>query len=279
MGAQKYGHILPARTGLACRPKTKRNSTISYNANAREGSEMGQRLSEQKSTAIAEPTLAGLAEQINAHHRECEAAMNAGLRHALEAGKLLTEAKRLCPHGTWQPWLEENFEGSIRTAQAYMRVAREYPKLDGKAQRVALLTLRGAVAAVANNSRTITTVPTTKQDAVLGAWEAHNCKNACQAVCRAEREAEARQAAESPRPATVSPPDPEPLDEETVARIEILKTEVLALPDFVEWQERIRALYEEREKINQQYCVVQDGIDKEEASLQAAVDRWAQERL
>lgn len=36
--------------------------------------------------------LATLAKQINDHHRQCESVMNAGLRHALEAGRLLAEA-------------------------------------------------------------------------------------------------------------------------------------------------------------------------------------------
>ena len=41
-------------------------------------------------------SLPDLAEQINDHHRQCETAMNAGLQHALEAGRLLTEAKGQC---------------------------------------------------------------------------------------------------------------------------------------------------------------------------------------
>jgi hypothetical protein len=37
--------------------------------------------------------LEALAERINEEHRACETAANAALRHALEAGKLLEEAK------------------------------------------------------------------------------------------------------------------------------------------------------------------------------------------
>ena len=40
--------------------------------------------------------LAVLAESINGHHLACEAAMNSGLQHALEAGRLLLEAKGHC---------------------------------------------------------------------------------------------------------------------------------------------------------------------------------------
>ena len=47
-------------------------------------------------------TLPALAAAINAEHRQAETALNDGLRHALEAGRLLLEAKKLCPHGTWR---------------------------------------------------------------------------------------------------------------------------------------------------------------------------------
>jgi len=39
----------------------------------------------------------------------------------LEAGKLLIEAKKLCEHGRWNQWLDENFEMSDRTARRYMK--------------------------------------------------------------------------------------------------------------------------------------------------------------
>ena len=59
----------------------------------------------------------------------------------------------MLPHGQWLPWLEANCQVSGRSAQAYMRVARELPKLEGsKAQRVADLPLREAVRLLANES-------------------------------------------------------------------------------------------------------------------------------
>jgi hypothetical protein len=88
--------------------------------------------------------LATLAEQINDHHRQAEAALRSGLEHALAAGRLLIEAKELCVHGTWGQWLAEHFEGSARTAQCYMRVAKRWPELEAKAQRVADLSFREA---------------------------------------------------------------------------------------------------------------------------------------
>jgi hypothetical protein len=41
-----------------------------------------------------EKSLGELAEEINAEHQACEAALRSGLRHAVRAGELLTEAKR-----------------------------------------------------------------------------------------------------------------------------------------------------------------------------------------
>lgn len=90
--------------------------------------------------------LTTLVDEINAEHRSCDEALREGLRHALRAGELLTEAKSRVQHGEWGQWLEENFEGSSRTAQGYMKVAREIPNLGGaKAQHVADLSLRGAL--------------------------------------------------------------------------------------------------------------------------------------
>jgi hypothetical protein len=93
-----------------------------------------------------EKRLGKLAEEINAEHRACEAALRSGLRHAVRAGELLTEAKGQVKHGEWGTWLSANFGGSERTAQAYMRVFREMPKLEGvNPQRVTDLSFRGAL--------------------------------------------------------------------------------------------------------------------------------------
>jgi hypothetical protein len=90
-----------------------------------------------------------LAARINAEHRACETAVNAALEHALAAGDLLLEAKSKCPHGTWQGWLEENFDGSVRTAQAYMRVAARRDEVEAaKTQSSAPLSLDGALRAL-----------------------------------------------------------------------------------------------------------------------------------
>jgi hypothetical protein len=70
-------------------------------------------MSEIVRTAGAE--LVALAEQINDHQRACEQAVSAALAHAIDAGEWLTEAKSRLGHGSFGPWLRENFAGSDRT--------------------------------------------------------------------------------------------------------------------------------------------------------------------
>ena len=89
--------------------------------------------------------LAKLATEINEHHRAAETALRSGLEHALEAGRLLMEAKGRCQHGTWGGWLEKHFEGSERTARAYMQVAKRWPEIEATRQRAADLSFRDAV--------------------------------------------------------------------------------------------------------------------------------------
>lgn len=90
-----------------------------------------------------------LAEGINQAHALVESHLQGAVQHAIRAGGLLAEAKEKVPHGEWLPWLAENCAIKERTAQTYMRLSRELPKLDpAKAQRVADLPLREAVRAL-----------------------------------------------------------------------------------------------------------------------------------
>lgn len=75
-----------------------------------------------KAIAKTDPRgLAKLATRINAEHQACEGGVRDGVCHALEAGRLLTEAKAGMRHGEWLPWLEESFEGTDRIAQYYIK--------------------------------------------------------------------------------------------------------------------------------------------------------------
>ena len=102
-------------------------------------------------TNITMPTcLATLAAGINRCIREAETAARTAVELAIEAGQQLNAAKEHVPHGQWESWLAENVEAAPRTAQAYMRLARQVPLLPAEeAQRVADLPLREAMRAIA----------------------------------------------------------------------------------------------------------------------------------
>ena len=63
----------------------------------------------------------------NAHH-EGEKAADRGLQKFREAGEVLIRAKAQVPHGQWEAWVQDNLHFSLREAQRYMRLAREWPK-------------------------------------------------------------------------------------------------------------------------------------------------------
>ena len=107
------------------------------------------------STEVSNPRwtpLRHLAAAINREHAAAIEAARTAVEHAVRCGQLLIKAKSDLGHGEWLPWLKGNCSAiSERTAQAYMRLAREIPRLDpAKAQRVADLPLRQALAAVAD---------------------------------------------------------------------------------------------------------------------------------
>ena len=97
-------------------------------------------------------TLALLAKSANQSHRWAAAAAAAALAHVVAAGHALVQARDLCEEGGWLRWLRNNFEGSVRTAQRYMRVARHLPasgldptRASHQSQRAFLRSIRGVV--------------------------------------------------------------------------------------------------------------------------------------
>ena len=95
--------------------------------------------------------LEGLASGIRDKHQAALSAAANAVSLAREAGELLIKAKAQVEHGQWAEWLKANVPFSERTAQGYMRLVRELPKLDPeKAQRVAVMPLRKALRAIAD---------------------------------------------------------------------------------------------------------------------------------
>lgn len=92
--------------------------------------------------------LATLAAEILDAHNACLAAMSTALDHAKRAGDLLNSAKGQAKHGEWLPWLAANCPDiSARTAQGYMRIAREWPRLqEANTKRASYFSIREALA-------------------------------------------------------------------------------------------------------------------------------------
>jgi Protein of unknown function (DUF3102) len=87
-------------------------------------------------------SLTDLAARIRTEHAACQSAVQRGLEHAVQAGKLLIEAKEQLPHGQWLPWLREHCGIPERSAQRYIGIASH--AADGKSASLADLTIGGA---------------------------------------------------------------------------------------------------------------------------------------
>lgn len=95
--------------------------------------------------AIVQVDLQTIAQQIADEHEACSAAARQSLQHAMRCGDLLLQAKRECGHGKFSPWLADNFPGSKRTAQVYMRLAKNRATVEAKSAESALLSIDEAV--------------------------------------------------------------------------------------------------------------------------------------
>jgi DUF3102 family protein len=113
------------------------------------------RIADKNSTAQSITELAGsnsladLAARIKIEHTAVSAALKDSVRHAITAGELLIEAKDQVQHGYWLPWLKDHCTISERTAQLYMRVAKNRAAIEmrmANPQCVADLTLNEAAA-------------------------------------------------------------------------------------------------------------------------------------
>ena len=81
-----------------------------------------------------------LAERIDTLHSASLASHRKSIEEAIEGGRLLAEAKALIPHGQWLPWLNANTKVDGRTAQRWMRFAKNADAVLGKCATSADLT-------------------------------------------------------------------------------------------------------------------------------------------
>jgi len=82
-----------------------------------------------------------MGEQIEAalaeHAEVIRAASRATVESILEIGRHLTEAKKLCGHGEWLPWLKREFGWDERTARRFMSIH----ELAGKSGNLSYLSI------------------------------------------------------------------------------------------------------------------------------------------
>ncbi len=98
-------------------------------------------------TTAQSNSLADLAARIRAEHEATDKALKSSVAHGITAGELLIEAKEKVPHGQWLPWLKENCAISERTAQLYMRLAKNRANIEDQIRNdVADLTLNETAA-------------------------------------------------------------------------------------------------------------------------------------
>jgi hypothetical protein len=99
-----------------------------------------------KSDLAYSNSLADLAARIAAEHQAVSDKLKESVAHAIAAGELLIEAKtQLDKHGQWLPWLKD-CGVSERSAQRYMRLARNRATVEANTTCVSDLTINGALA-------------------------------------------------------------------------------------------------------------------------------------
>ncbi len=94
---------------------------------------------------VTATALTTIAADITNEHKAAQRCASQAVAHAIRAGELLIEAKAALSHGEFGPWLAANVTFSDRTARGYMRLAGMD---ETKRQRVADMSLRGALAAI-----------------------------------------------------------------------------------------------------------------------------------
>src|SRR5262245_54437735 len=89
--------------------------------------------------------LADLAARIRTEHAAVCSSARKTLEHALRVGALLIEAKDLMSHGSWRLWVHQHCDVSERSAQNYMRLARNWAVRTANPQLTADMTIDAAL--------------------------------------------------------------------------------------------------------------------------------------
>lgn len=94
---------------------------------------------------------------IRQEHDAASRAAQSAIQHALAAGRLLAEAKRKIPHGSWESYVKDSCGIAPRTASLYQRLHRHRDRLPNR-QHVAELSVRQAARLLERPKATAETV-------------------------------------------------------------------------------------------------------------------------
>ncbi len=97
---------------------------------------------------VAGEEAGGIAAAIRLEHEAASAAAGAAVAHAMEAGRLLAEARKGIPHGGWESFVRDRCGIAPRTARLYLQLDARRDRIANR-QRDAGLTLREAARLVA----------------------------------------------------------------------------------------------------------------------------------
>ena len=77
--------------------------------------------------------LAPIAEQIKEEDKKIQLGLQHSLKHAIKAGQLLSQCKKMIGHGGWLEWFEASeFPFKERTAQRYMSIYHRWKEIAAK---------------------------------------------------------------------------------------------------------------------------------------------------
>ena len=80
-------------------------------------------------------SLVELGQQAKAHHASVGQSQQSALKSAIDAGKVLLEAKKMIPHGSFHEWIAANTGIGKRAAQTYMYLAEHHLLLGDRLYR------------------------------------------------------------------------------------------------------------------------------------------------
>lgn len=117
---------------------------------------------------VSQAQIEAFAGEVRAEHEAGERSLNDAVKHFMQCGVLLLKAKAEMGHGGFGHFLKHAARLHPRTAQRYMLLARELPKLPrAKATRVSQLSLRDAVAELSRLSSKVAKLPAPVLDRAL----------------------------------------------------------------------------------------------------------------